>query len=156
MPDRRSSLALTDAQKAEIVRRGNTLFNEGRFFEAGRVYTTVGYKTGLIRLGDLFYFEKEMPLVAYGFYRNANHRPMLDKIGEGFVFALKCLLYEPEKGSAAVAKASIARPAGKPGSDEEFRIRQSNSPDAGAPSKPAEPSIDAKIARAVAMLQKLA
>lgn len=152
-------MALTEAQKAELVRRGNTLFNEGRFFEAGRVFTTVGYKTGLIRLGDLFYFEKEMPLVAYGFYRNANHRPMLDKIGEGFVFALKCLLYEPEKGGASAPgplKPAILKPVKASSTDDQVRVRQSNSPDSGAPAKPAEPNIEAKIARALAMLQKLA
>jgi hypothetical protein len=152
-------MALTEAQKAELVRRGNTLFNEGRFFEAGRVFTTVGYKTGLIRLGDLFYFEKEMPLVAYGFYRNANHRPMLDKIGEGFVFALKCLLYEPENGGTSApgpVKPAILKPAKASSSDEQVRVRQSNSPDSGTPTKPAEPNIEAKIARALAMLQKLA
>ncbi len=153
-------MALTEAQKAELIRRGNTLFNEGRYFEAGRVFATVGYKTGLIRLGDLFYFKKEMPLVAYGFYRNANHRPMLDKIGEGFVFALKCLLYEPgkEKEQPAAPKASAPiKPKSFSGSSEdEFRVRQSNSPDAGLQGSAAKEDKEAKVARAVAMLQKLA
>jgi len=153
-------VALTEAQKSELIRRGNTLFNEGRFFEAGRVFTTVGYKTGLIRLGDLFYFEKEMPLVAYGFYRNANHRPMLDKIGEGFVFALKCLLYEPAatvtKGDSG-AKPVLPKKSVASTADDSVRVRQSNSPDAGPVAKPsaAAENLDAKVARAVAMLQKL-
>jgi hypothetical protein len=137
-------MALTESQKSELIRRGNELFNQGRFFEAGRVYNTVGYKTGLIRLGDLFYFEKEMPLVAYGFYRNANHKPMLDKIGDGFVFALKCLLDDgpvppkPQKGTT----------------DEQLKVRQANSPDDSGPV--ARESIDRKIERAVAMLKRLA
>ncbi len=154
-------MALTEAQKSELIRRGNTLFNEGRYFEAGRVFATVGYKTGLIRLGDLFYFEKEMPLVAYGFYRNANHRPMLDKIGEGFVFALKCLLYEPGKEQDQPAAPKVSAPI-KPrpvsgASEDDYRVRQSNSPDAGLPgSIPKPEDKEAKVARAVAMLQKLA
>ncbi|HMV37088.1 MAG TPA: hypothetical protein PKM44_02735 [Turneriella sp.] len=137
-------MALTDSQKSELIRRGNELFNQGRFFEAGRVYTTVGYKTGLIRLGDLFYFEKEMPLVAYGFYRNANHKPMLDKIGDGFVFALKCLLDDgpaqpkPQKNVA----------------DEQLKVRQANSPDDTTPV--GQETVDRKIERAVAMLKRLA
>lgn len=98
-------MALTEAQNCELMRKGNQLFNRGQFFEAGKIFNVIGYKTGLIRLGDLFYFDKEMPLVAYGFYRNANHRPMLDKIGEGFVFALKCLLYEPGTGESKTAAA---------------------------------------------------
>lgn len=149
-------MALTEAQKSELMRKGNELFNRGQYFEAGKIFNVIGYKTGLIRLGDLFYFDKEMPLVAYGFYRNANHRPMLDKIGESFVFALKCLLYEP---GAAEAKTATPRPAvfkklqGE-GAEEQLRIRQANSPDA-ASATPAAESIDSKVARAVAMLQKL-
>lgn len=137
-------MALTDSQKSELIRRGNELFNQGRFFEAGRVYTTVGYKTGLIRLGDLFYFEKEMPLVAYGFYRNANHKPMLDKIGDGFVFALKCLL---DDGPAP----KQPRPAA---TAEQLRVRQANAP-GESPAVATEP-VERKIERAVAMLKRLA
>lgn len=136
-------MALTDSQKAELIRRGNQLFNEGRYFDAGRIYATVGYKAGLIRLGDLFYFDKEMPLVAYGFYRNANHKPMLDKIGEGFVFALKCLL---DDGAAPKQRKT-------PVAEEQLKVRQANSPDAAGPAA-AEP-VERKIERAVAMLKKM-
>ncbi len=137
-------MALTDVQKAELIRRGNELFNQGRFFEAGRIYNTVGYKTGLIRLGDLFYFDKQMPLVAYGFYRNANHKPMLDKISEGFVFALKCLL---DDGPAQV------RPQ-KSTTEEQLKVRQANSPDGSGPAP--QESVERKVDRAVAMLKRLA
>src|SRR5687767_13931696 len=113
-------MALNDAQKAELMRRGNQLFNEGRYFEAGKIFATIGYKTGLIRLGDLFYFEKEMPLVAYGFYRNANHKPMLDKIGDGFVFALKCLLSDDGAVKPRATSAAV---------EDDYRVRTSNSPD---------------------------
>lgn len=136
-------MPLTDAQKSELIRRGNALFNEGRYFEAGRVYATVGYKAGLIRLGDLFYFEKEMPLVAYGFYRRANHKPMLDKIGDGFVFALKCLL---DDGPAPPQKKTA-------GEDEQLKVRQANSPD--AEQRTVSEPIERKIERAVAMLRRL-
>jgi hypothetical protein len=106
-------MALNDAQKAELVRKGNTLFNEGKYFEAGKVFTLVGYKTGLVRLGDLFYFEKEMPLIAYGFYRHAKHQPMLEKIGDSFVFALKCLLTDDE---------TPARPKAKNSTEDQFKV----------------------------------
>lgn len=141
------------------MRKGNELFNRGQYFEAGKIFNVIGYKTGLIRLGDLFYFEKEMPLVAYGFYRNANHRPMLDKIGEGFVFALKCLLYEPgaaqNKGVGVQPKSATFKKLHPDAGEETFRIRQANSPDAVSSSAATPESIDSKVARAVAMLQKL-
>ncbi|MBL8034610.1 MAG: hypothetical protein JNJ69_12975 [Leptospiraceae bacterium] len=142
-------MALNDAQKAELMRKGNLLFNQGRYFEAGKVFNVIGYKTGLIRLGDLFYFEKEMPLVAYGFYRNANHKPMLEKIGDSFVFALKCLLHDTGEG---VAKKAASRPAAA-NEEESLKIREANAPGEMRTAPPE--SIDAKVARAVAMLQKL-
>lgn len=141
-------MGLTDAQKAELTRKGNLLFNEGKYFEAGKIFTLVGYKTGLIRLGDLFYFEKEMPLVAYGFYRNAKHQPMLEKIGDSFVFALKCLLSDDEVAPRQKAQAV---------SEDEVKIRSANSPDAGlAGNAPVSEDKDQKVARALAMLKKLA
>lgn len=140
-------MTLTDAQKTELMRKGNLLFNEGRYFEAGKVFSTIGYKTGLIRLGDFFYFEKEMPLVAYGFYRNANHKPMLDKIGDSFVFALKCLL--SDEGSQATKSEKTVRA----NAEDDYKVRSANSPDAGSTTPE---SIENKVSRAVAMLRKLA
>jgi hypothetical protein len=148
-------MALNEAQKSELMRKGNLLYNDGKYFEAGKIFNVIGYKTGLIRLGDLFYFEKEMPLVAYGFYRNANHRPMLDKIGESFVFALKCLLYEP--GAESGRKGPQAPAKSRPVADDEVKVRQANSADAGIAGNPptqAE-SKENKVARAVAMLKNL-
>ncbi|MBS0617989.1 MAG: hypothetical protein JSR44_07360 [Spirochaetes bacterium] len=136
-------MALSDAQKSDLMRRGNTLFNEGRYFEAGKIFAVIGYKTGLIRLGDLFYFEKEMPLVAYGFYRNAQHKPMLDKIGDGFVFALQCLLAD----DSGVKKAAVADKA-----EEQLKIRHANPVDGDEPT--AQQSKENKIAHAVALLKK--
>lgn len=138
---------LNEAQKAELTRKGNMLFNEGKYFEAGKVFTLVGYKTGLIRLGDFFFFEKEMPLIAYGFYRHAKHQPMLEKIGDSFVFALKCLLSDDD--SAPRQKPQISR-------EDEFKIRSANSPDAGLGGhQPINEDKDQKVARALAMLKKL-
>ncbi|HRP68642.1 MAG TPA: hypothetical protein PLY93_03855 [Turneriella sp.] len=138
-------MALTDSQKAELIRRGNTLFNAGRYFDAGRIFSTVGYKPGLIRLGDLFYFEKEMPLVAYGFYRNAQHQPMLDKINDGFLFALQCLL-GGEPSMASVRK-------NIPAKEEQYKIRTANSSDSVG--RTTTESVESKINRAVAMIKKL-
>jgi hypothetical protein len=138
-------MTLTDAQKAELIRRGNLLFNQGRYFEAGKIFTTVGYKTGLIRLGDLFYYDKHMPLVAYGFYRKANHKPMLDKIGDSFVFALKCLLDAPPAEPKAKRSASEF--------EEELKVRQANAPTDSMPRQ--QESMERKIERAVAMLKRL-
>lgn len=141
-------MPITEAQRAELIRRGNQLFNEGRYFDAGRIYTTAGYKAGLIRLGDLFYFDKQMPLVAYGFYRKAEYKPMLEKIGEGFVFALKCLLADDRPINSEKSKtAKLAST-----QEEELKVRQANAP--GEISSTSKESVERKIERAVAMLKK--
>lgn len=92
---------MDDAQKAQLIRKGNQAFNEGNIDLASRIFKSTEYKDGLIRVGDYYYFDKHQPLMAYGYYRRANHNIMLEKINDGFIFALKCWLEEdkpkPEK-----------------------------------------------------------
>lgn len=145
-------MALTEEQKTQLLRKGNQLFNEGRFFEAGKIFTTIGYKDGLIRLGDYFFFDKEMPLVAYGFYRNAGHAKMLDRIGDSFVFALECLLgKEPHLPKPATGARKV--PNSLP--EESLKIRSANPYDTARPLVPQKAeSKENKIERAMAMLKK--
>ena len=58
---------LTAQQRAVLVRKGNELFNGGKIEEAKRVFLTVGYTDGLIRLGDLYY-KRNQPLEAFRMY----------------------------------------------------------------------------------------
>ncbi|MCS6972370.1 MAG: hypothetical protein NZL89_05025 [Leptospiraceae bacterium] len=141
MPDQKN-MPFTGAQKAELIRRGNQLFNEGKYFEAGRIFRAVGYKDGLIRLGDYFFFDKNLPLVAYGFYRDAQYTPMLERIKNSFVFALKCLLSE--------GGPTPARPAAEK-TEESLKVRQANPPDSGSVRETREQ----KIERTLAMLRRL-
>lgn len=141
-------MAITEAQRAELIRRGNQLFNEGKYFDAGRVYSTVGYKAGLIRLGDLFYFDKQMPLVAYGFYRKAAHKPMLEKIGDSFVFALKCLLADDRSNTSEKTKIGKSED-----TQEELKVRQANSPEELSNTAKKE-TIERKIERALGLLRQ--
>lgn len=82
--------------RSQLIRKGNQAFNEGKILLAGDIYKKCAYKDGLIRVGDYYYHEKHQPLMAYGYYRAAGHEPMLGKINDGFVFALKCWLW-PDK-----------------------------------------------------------
>lgn len=141
-------MAITEAQRAELIRRGNQLFNEGKYFDAGRVYSTVDYKAGLIRLGDLFYFDKQMPLVAYGFYRKAAHKPMLEKISDSFVFALKCLLADDRSNTSEKTKIGKSED-----TQEELKVRQANSPEELSNTAKKE-TIERKIERALGLLRQ--
>ncbi len=93
-------------KRAELVRMGNQLYNSGDIETAAQVYKATGYRDGLIRVGDYFYFEKQQPLRAYGYYRQANHEKMLNRISSGFVFALKMWLWETPEEKAAREKSA--------------------------------------------------
>ena len=86
-------------QKIELIRKGNAAYNQGNMELAAKIFKATDYKDGLIRLGDYYYFEQHKPLLAYGFYRQANYEKMLDRIFEGFQFALQVWLHEDELGT---------------------------------------------------------
>lgn len=51
-------------QKAQLLRKGNELFNQGRYDMAERIFLTLHYTDGLTRLGDLFYKRGDFPRAA--------------------------------------------------------------------------------------------
>jgi hypothetical protein len=59
--------ALDGSQRAALIRRGNELFNTGKFEQAKRVFLTTHYSDGLIRLGD-HYSKSNKPLEAFRMY----------------------------------------------------------------------------------------
>lgn len=73
---------------------------------AGKIFRSVKYRDGLIRVADHIYFNLHQPLLAMGYYRDANHSQMLDRIKDGFAFALKCWLAEDASPDAQSEKES--------------------------------------------------
>ena len=96
-----------------MVRMGNKAFNEKNIEYASKAFKAANYKDGLIRVGDYYYYEDRQPLRAYGYYRQAGHEKMIDKIYEGFTFALKCWLSED---APAPSRVPAINP-GEPGRD---------------------------------------
>jgi len=86
-------------ERAGLIRKGNQAFNEGKIAAAAEIYKATNYKDGLIRVGDYYYFDQRKPLMAYGYYKRANHNIMLEKISDGFIFALKYWLSSDKKTS---------------------------------------------------------
>ncbi|MDH4199506.1 MAG: hypothetical protein OEV66_03910 [Spirochaetia bacterium] len=84
-----SSESLSDKERTALIRKGNQAFNDGNIDLASRIFKTTQYKDGLIRVGDYYYFDMRQPLMAYGYYKRANHQIMIEKISDGFIFALK-------------------------------------------------------------------
>jgi len=63
--DKRESLP--QDKRAALIRKGNELFNAGKYDLAKRIFLTTRYTDGLIRLGDM-YFKRKKPLHALQAY----------------------------------------------------------------------------------------
>lgn len=81
---------LTSEQKVALNRKGNVLFNEGKFAEASRIFITTGYSDGLTRVGDIF-MKQHRGLDALRYYvlahNSAKSEPLYEKIS-GILSAL--------------------------------------------------------------------
>ena len=58
---------LTSQQKTVLNRKGNELFNAGKYGQAERIFLTTGYSDGIIRIGDYYYNSNKM-LEAFRMY----------------------------------------------------------------------------------------
>jgi len=75
-------------ERAALVRKGNELFNRGEIKEAIEIFVKTGYKDGLHRVGDFYFYDKKLPLIALKFYRLAGDRGKINEIMERMVYAL--------------------------------------------------------------------
>lgn len=97
--------ALTGEQKAQLVRRGNELFNERKYELAERVFATIGYTDGLVRLGDV-YFKRHDYTRAIKLYRRAPDPGRVDRVAKRMAMVMRQWLIEDAKTDAAVAAVS--------------------------------------------------
>ena len=62
--------SLSAERKVKLLRKGNQLFNEGDIETAGKIFVTIGYTDGMIRVGD-YYYNQNRPLEALRMYKAA-------------------------------------------------------------------------------------
>ena len=62
--------SLSDHQRVVLMRRGNEFFNKGDIEQAKRIFLTIGYTDGLIRIGD-FYYSQNRPFEAFKMFKIA-------------------------------------------------------------------------------------
>ena len=72
---------LSGTQKTALIRKGNELFNEGKYQMAKRIFITTGYSDGLIRIGD-YYMEQHDPFEALKMYRLAPAPDRIEQMSE--------------------------------------------------------------------------
>lgn len=68
-------------QRAALTRKGNVLFNEGNIELAKRIFITLRYGDGLIRVGD-YHFKRNEYLEAFRMYWMANEKVKSEKLIE--------------------------------------------------------------------------
>jgi hypothetical protein len=87
---------VTPQDRAALIRKGNQLFNEGRIDDAKRIFLTVGYGDGLIRLGD-WYDKKKRPLEAFRMYWLASEPGKTQAMIEKMAAVVRMWLKESEE-----------------------------------------------------------
>ena len=93
--DRRASLS--PDQRSALIRKGNELFNQGKYDVAKRIFITTGYSDGLIRLGDLYY-KKHKCLEAFRMWSMAPHKKKVNYMVESMAWIVRSWLKESKEG----------------------------------------------------------
>ena len=75
-------------ERVALIRKGNEYFNKGEIDKAIKIFAKTDYKDGLARIGDLYYYDKKMPLIAFKFYKMANMQDKVNEIFQRMIFAL--------------------------------------------------------------------
>ena len=76
------------SNKIELIRAGNVAFNDKDYKKARELFVAAGYMDGLIRLGDHYMYERRLPLLAYGYYKQANAKKQMADIHQRMVGAI--------------------------------------------------------------------
>ena len=92
-----SGAALSREKRSALIRKGNELFNQGKYDLAKRIFITTGYSDGLIRLGDL-YSKRRDSLEALRMYRMAPQKSKVDSMVENMAWIIQSWLHESQEG----------------------------------------------------------
>jgi hypothetical protein len=98
---------MTEKERVALIRKGNEFFNDGKIEEAIRIFTATAYKDGLTRVGDLYFFDKKMPIIAYKYYKLAGRTDRINDIFERMVFALQRLVKAGDGDVPAAPKITL-------------------------------------------------
>jgi hypothetical protein len=90
---------MEEKERVALIRRGNEFFNDGRVDDAAKIFIATQYRDGLTRIGDLYYFDKKMPLIAYKYYKLAERKDRINDIFLRMMMALKSLVTAESTGT---------------------------------------------------------
>lgn len=83
---------MDNEERVSLIRKGNELFNKGDITGAAAIFVKTGYRDGITRVADYYFFDKKLPLNALKFYKMVNRKDRVDEIFARMMFALGKLL----------------------------------------------------------------
>lgn len=86
-------MKISEKERIELIREGNRLFNSGQVKEAGKIFQTVKYVDGLIRIGNHYYKIKQF-VPALGYFRLAGYQRGIRLISREMLRVFKTWLSE--------------------------------------------------------------
>jgi hypothetical protein len=87
-----SEAVMDGKERVEMIRRGNEYFNAGEVRKAEALFIKTGYRDGLTRVADHYFYDQKKPLIALKYYRLVNRQDKVNEIFDRMVFALSKLL----------------------------------------------------------------
>jgi hypothetical protein len=79
---------LSSSDRVALIRKGNELFNRNEMTGARRIFMTVRYGDGLIRLGN-HYLQRGDPLEAFRMFWLAGDRRRIDEMSEQMAWVIR-------------------------------------------------------------------
>lgn len=89
---------LSPSDKAQLNRKGNIFYNEGKIELARRIYQTTGYSDGLIRIGE-YYLQHDQPIEALKMFKLAHDDAKTQALAKIAAQAIKTLLKRDDKSN---------------------------------------------------------
>lgn len=87
------TVKLDAKDRVQLVRKGNDLMNQKNYDQARRVFLTIGYSAGLIRLGDYYHDEGKI-YEALKMYKAAGAKSKLNAMTSKMAETLRLWLKE--------------------------------------------------------------
>lgn len=87
---------MSGKDRAELVRKGNMLFNEGEIEKASKIFEAVHYVDGLIRIGDYYYGKSEI-VNSLIYYKKANYKKRIEQLAPGIASVFKTWIFEDKE-----------------------------------------------------------